>query len=606
MMRHTRQKGMALLAMLAVLVLGAAWFTVSAVSNPSNRVALDRDHNARVLAQAKQALLDWAARNAIDNSDHNPGRLPCPEPLGSAGNPATEGIMQGTCGAAASAGRLPWRSLGLPQLRDASGEPLWYVVSGGWKLSAGGNGERLGINSNAVGNLALDGAANGAVAIVIAPGAPTTLAPDAAQLASGCIARVQRRGVLPPNALDYIECHNVAGASVRSELPNNTTNPVSNDQTAVLTASDVLAAVEPVVAARITRDVLPTLQNLFSATYNSIQWGNTVTAASPVLPFAAPFANPAASTFQGAAGQTQGLMPLSRSQCAAGTPLCDTNFVRWDLAGIAGFTAPPAVAKTAGSAGLLNVDCGASNAAQVSCNVRYGGWCGGGLGFLLGGVCTHTFEARATASALNVGNVARTFTQAGIAGFTAIAASSTPLNAIGAANADIRGSLPNIQCNVLIIFGLLIPCWVENTVQVRIPIGVFPDHPALTTLFSTANPPLPAAQPNAPFAWEWFMGNNWHQATYYAIAPRHAPNGAGHDCRLAPADCLTLAGGTLPNNTRAVLVFAGRSLATFPARPNGNLADYLDTAANQDGNTAFEQKGFDRTFNDRFFAISNY
>jgi hypothetical protein len=589
---------MALLAMLAVLVLGAAWFTVSAVSNPANRVALDRDHNARVLAQAKQALLDWAARNAIDNSDNNPGRLPCPEPLGSAGNAANEGIMQGTCGAAASVGRLPWRSLGLPKLLDASGEPLWYIVSPGWKLAVGGTAERLGINANSAGNLALNGAPNGAVAIVIAPGASITLAPDAAQLGAGCIARLQRRGTLPPNALDYIECHNVAGASVRSELPNNTTNPVSNDQTAVLTASDVLAAVEPVVAARITRDVLPTLQNLFSATYNSAQWGPLVTAASPVLPFAAPFANPAGSAFQGLAGQTQGLMPLSRSQCAPGAPLCAPNFVSWDLAGIAGFTAPPAVAKLGGSANLLNVDCGASSAAQVSCSVRYGGWCGGGLGFLLGGVCTHTFQARATASALNVGNVARTFTQAGIAGFSAIAASSTPLNAIGAANADIQGSLPNIQCNVFIIFGLLFPCWAENTVQVAIPITVFPDHPALTTLFATAAP--------TPNAWEWFIGNNWHQATYYAIAPRHAPSGANHDCRVAPTDCLTLAGGALPNNTRAVLVFAGRSLATFPARPNGILADYLDTAANQDGNTAFEQKGFDRTFNDRFFAISNY
>ena len=588
------QRGMALLAMLAVLVMGAAWFAVSTVSNPSNRVAVEREHNARVLAQAKEALLDWSARTAIDPSDNNPGRLPCPEALGSAGNAATEGIMQGICGAAPSVGRLPWRSLGLPKLLDASGEPLWYIVSGGWKLAVGGTAERLGINASSAGNLTLNGTPNGAVAIVIAPGMPITLAPDLAQQAAGCVARLQSRGVLPPNPLDYIECQNVAGASVRAEVVNNATNPVSNDQTVVVSASDVFAAIEPVVAARITRDVLPTLQNVFNATYNTAQWG--ASAAAPILPFAAPFANPAASAFQGAAGQTQGLMPLSRSQCVVGTPLCDANFVRWDLVGIAGLTAPPMVAKIGGSAGLLNVDCGTSTAALVRCNVRYGGWCGGGLGFLLGGVCTHTFQAGATASALNVGNVARAFTQAGIGGFTAINSSNTPLNSIGAAKADIQGDLPNTQCNVIIIFGLLFPCWAENTVQITIPIGVFPDHPALTTLFATAAP--------TPNAWEWFMGNNWHQVTYYALAPAHAPSAPAHDCR--PASCLTVAGGSVPSNTRAVLVFAGRSLAAFPARPNANLTDYLDTDENRNGNSAFEQRAFDRTFNDRFFAISNY
>ena len=30
-------------------------------------------------------------------------------------------------------GRLPWRSLGIDQLRDGYGEPLWYVLSRGFR-----------------------------------------------------------------------------------------------------------------------------------------------------------------------------------------------------------------------------------------------------------------------------------------------------------------------------------------------------------------------------------------------------------------------------------------------------------------------------------------
>ena len=63
----TRQDGIALLGLLAVIVLGASWWLVSALATPASRVASDREHNAKVLAQAKLALIGtvglvlWAA-----------------------------------------------------------------------------------------------------------------------------------------------------------------------------------------------------------------------------------------------------------------------------------------------------------------------------------------------------------------------------------------------------------------------------------------------------------------------------------------------------------------------------------------------------------------
>ena len=41
MKRRAHQSGAALMAMLAVLILGAAWWTVTLISTPINRVALD-------------------------------------------------------------------------------------------------------------------------------------------------------------------------------------------------------------------------------------------------------------------------------------------------------------------------------------------------------------------------------------------------------------------------------------------------------------------------------------------------------------------------------------------------------------------------------------
>jgi hypothetical protein len=514
--------------------------------------------------------------------------LPCPEAPGNVGNPDQEGLMANTCGAGMVIGRLPWRSLGLPKLLDASGEPLWYVVSNGWKLNVGG--VMLGINSNSVGQLALDGVPNGAVAMVIAPGPTLNMAPNANQLAAGCVTRIQRRGIIPLNNLDYVECHSVAGASVRTAVVDNATNAVSNDQTVVLTAPEVLAAVEAPVAARIARDVIPALQNIFGATYASNQWGGGVSVTTPVLPFAAPFANTAVSAFQGAAGQMQGLLPLSRSQCNPATdPLCDPNFVQWDTA-----ITPPSVVKRGGSADFLAApNCAASTGNQVSCTIRYGGTCGGGLGYVLGGSCEHDMEVSVLAGAPNVGSVARTFSPAGIVGFVGpLVSSNTPIAANGRANADIRGNLPRPQCNTVIILGLLIPCWAERTVTVTVPITVFPDHLSLAAFFAAGQP------------WSWFAGNNWHHVVYYSISPSHAASAAAHDCRTPP-DCITLTGGALTANSRAIIAFAGRSLSNAP-RPSGNLNDYLDTAINRDGNTAFEQKRFDKTFNDRFFAISNY
>lgn len=203
------------------------------------------------------------------------------------------------------------------------------------------------------------------------------------------------------------------------------------------------------------------------------------------------------------------------------------------------------------------------------------------------------------ARAKNVGRALRTFTPTAAAPAPiavsntpwSFASSTTPINSTGTAAADIRVNLPPASCGCTIIICILIPCNASETVTVTVPIAVFGDHPALTAFFTAG-----ANQ-------EWFINNRWYDLMYYAVAPSHTPGGA-HDCRAAP-DCLTVAGGNLPADVRALTGLMGFSL-NGSARPNATLADYLDSDQNRDGNTAFEQKSATRSFNDRFFAISKY
>ena len=140
--RATRQEGAALLALAALMVLGTTWMLVSAVS-AAGRSAANIAHNARLLADAKAALIAWVAANALEPTEENPGRLPCPQAWGDVGSP-NEGRAAPSC--ANPTGWLPWRTLGLPAMFDASGRQLWYVVSPGWHLPNGS--ATLTINSN--------------------------------------------------------------------------------------------------------------------------------------------------------------------------------------------------------------------------------------------------------------------------------------------------------------------------------------------------------------------------------------------------------------------------------------------------------------------------
>lgn len=125
-----RPSGVALLALLGLLALIAALFVAGLAGNLSRENETSQ-RTTDALAQAKEALIGYAA----NYPDEHPGRvfgyLPCPDRDGGTG----EGTADTTCGSTdvTVIGRLPWKTLELPPLRDGDGECLWYAVSGNFK-----------------------------------------------------------------------------------------------------------------------------------------------------------------------------------------------------------------------------------------------------------------------------------------------------------------------------------------------------------------------------------------------------------------------------------------------------------------------------------------
>lgn len=180
--RHSCRKSQqgAALVVVTIIGIGAAALLVSALGKANSQAARDRI-TASALAQAKEALIGYAAGVILTAAGASrPGDLPCPDTNDDGVAETSCGNASGSTGQASRLGRLPWKSLGLPDLRDGSGERLWYAVSNNFKKStrtAKLNSDTFGTITvrDASGAIVNDGTnSTGAIAVVIAPGAPIT------------------------------------------------------------------------------------------------------------------------------------------------------------------------------------------------------------------------------------------------------------------------------------------------------------------------------------------------------------------------------------------------------------------------------------------------
>lgn len=223
-----RQHGAALMVMLVIMVMGTATFLVSSLSK-SALSTVRQETTSAALAQAKEALIGYAA-----SDDNRPGELPCPD-INDDGVITITGPDADYSGSncISLVGRLPWKTLGLPDLRDAAGERLWYAVSDPFHANASN-----ALNSDTAGTLSVSGniTANNVIAILFAPG----------QALPG-----QNRSTANANNYSHylesvVTAYTAFNLSTTDDILGG--NYTYNDQMSLITSDNLFRAVEKAVA----------------------------------------------------------------------------------------------------------------------------------------------------------------------------------------------------------------------------------------------------------------------------------------------------------------------------------------------------------------------
>jgi len=623
------QRGFALIAILALAALIAAFLISSALNRSSADVANEREQRSMdALRQAKAALIAYAA--AVDwklqvsctppGCYLQPGSLPCPD---ADGDGDSDCIGSTT---ASMIGRLPWKTLGIDDLRDASGEQIWYALSHNFRKQQCTSSPDLPptptgctrINSDTQGQLSVTGAlsVSNVVAVLIAPG--------------GSI-----QGQIRPNntVASYLESYSAGDGIHYTFTANALPDQNNNDRILVITQAELMAAVEPVVAARIERDIAPRVK----AYYDTFK----------AYPFPAPFVaaagNPSrawteykGSTTQGGGlPQVSGLLPVTTASgfltWRTGITITITQIPGGTGRGQNGPSNPslctfPGGDSTSPGCTIQALDCSSSTSTLINCRIDYAE--------------TNDRDDRpAIAFQATLNNGALSFPQPiGPTDLSMTDINGDPVQLDPGSHpganvgpwswSDEPTSTPTFfspsvdytaaaDGSVLMVIRGRLQNQADPTegtggrVRVRIPVPTAYDVVTSTDLLNNPD--------NA-----WFILNEWFRQTYYAVSAGYLPSG-GQACTALPTTpplpslsasppfyCLQVknlkpALATPDNNKRAIIVLAGRSL-NGAIRPTGNVADYFEsanlTAANGTSPFVYENRvGLPTSINDRVVLV---
>ena len=222
--------------LLVVMLVGMAAALLVYGMADTTTLALRRDQNtAAALAQAKQALIGRAVSDV-----NRPGSLPCPD---TDDDGSAELFAVNDC--PSYIGRLPWKTLGLPDLRDSGGERLWYALSNKFRdhptaepINSDTTGNRTVYSESTATTLTAE-----AVAVIFAPG----------PVVAGQI----RDPANANNAVNYLDTKGgvnnaIAAGPFISALRSDT----FNDKIMVITTADLMPPVEQRVAREVRSALL--------------------------------------------------------------------------------------------------------------------------------------------------------------------------------------------------------------------------------------------------------------------------------------------------------------------------------------------------------------
>ena len=246
---------MLILIMASLLV---AMFAVIFV-NDLVRQNQQQKRTTEALAQAKEALIGWSVQRtpsvALPNA--RPGELPCPDTN-------NDGFEDGTC-VAGAVGRMPWKTLGIPEPRDGAGETLWYAMAGPFRIWAVNSNP---INSDTKGNITVYSGSSStvmtleAVAVIFAPGAVLGAQDRSCTVGVNCTATGQcttSPASLTPkcNPTNYLDPTGGANnATTNGPYISAQASNTFNDRLLVITTDSLMTPVEQ----RVAREMLKLLQ----------------------------------------------------------------------------------------------------------------------------------------------------------------------------------------------------------------------------------------------------------------------------------------------------------------------------------------------------------
>jgi hypothetical protein len=314
-----RQYGQAFLLSLLILIVGMTAIVYNFSTRASAEIGKGKI-TAAALAQAKEALIGYAAAHSTQ-----PGILPCPDT-------DNDGSADSPCGAmgVTALGRLPWKTLGLPDLRDGDGECLWYAVSSNFKNS--GMSGPAKVNADSAGTLrvndtsgtAVYSGSNAVLAVVLAPGRTLDGQDRAPAGTTQCGGNT--------TAASYLEGGNQNGAATNTFVSGPATSTF-NDISLVLTSD----ALFNVVNIRVAKEAITALES-YRGTNSYYPFANAYGTASP---------------YNCNAGLNRGRFPITLGGC--GQPVWGAALPAWFSTNDWNLVTHYATSKACGQVGLGSV-----------------------------------------------------------------------------------------------------------------------------------------------------------------------------------------------------------------------------------------------------------
>jgi len=277
-LRNADASGAVLLALMLIIITASSFVLITRL-NANIQIAQGEQGTRSALKIAKQALIGYAVTYPDKvNPQEGPGYLPCPDTnkdgISESDDLNADGIPDNNCDTAIlRVGRLPYETLELEELRDSSGQRLWYVISDQFQND---QNKITPLNSESPSSAQLNVDTIGdIVAVIIAPGKPldtqsrdssdNTISTEISSYLEGDNADISTTAKLQSYVTTLGSSYDKSADGERD--PSNDDALVFNDQLILITRQELMSAVEKRVLGEVSQ-----ILTQYNTTYGAYPW----------------------------------------------------------------------------------------------------------------------------------------------------------------------------------------------------------------------------------------------------------------------------------------------------------------------------------------------